>query len=137
MEEEILFNVNKYDMKTDYEFLNNIKIRKDNNKYLGIDIDPNSIVFKYINDNTCMEVATKEEFYKANDKYFYNENTGLLFNVNKIDFNGLKPYDVESCVLYSSITKYFFDEFRRLKEKDDELRSKGEYLLLKNNKLTK
>ena len=133
--EENLFQINRFDMTTDYEMIDNVKIEEE---YFHKDdyLDPNILVFEMINGFECAEVATNLLFIKVDENHFYNEATGLVFDINKSFNKGVNPFfDEIGLLAYIEYVNEFLDIYIKLKEKDNDIKSKGMYLLLKKNKI--
>ena len=129
------FGIYKYDMKTDYEVIPNVTIKKEPYGFLKMNLDPNVLCFEELSDGKCREVYTEALFQKVDETHYYNEDTGLVFDYNDRFIYGFYPFtDFDSIALYSRISLSFLNQFEMLKKRDDELRSKSQLILLKQNK---
>lgn len=119
----------KVELTSDYEFIEN---KKDYERvyFRGMTscINVKSLYFKKINNNTCMEVMTHEIFKRTKDNVFYNENTCLKFDFFK-NFERAVCMDID--LIYAFNANNYFNYYKDLALKDEELRDKGKCLLLK------
>lgn len=136
MEESSFFQINRCDMSLDYEFIGNINIEKEHNCINDDYLNANILVFKIVNSLVCMEISTELEFLKVDKDHYYNEDTGLVFNIDSIFNRGVNPFiDSIAFPLYESYAVEFLDKYKTIKMKDDEIKDKYCAMLLKKKKI--
>lgn len=130
------FRKSKYDMKYDYEFLDNVGMPASaycNPRSKRNSINSASLYFEKLDINTCEEYLTGKVFTRVVNPEdgtvcFYNEETGLYFDFKKYFEKavGMILDDV-----YTNNVIPFFEYFEEIKKEDDRLRSKSVNLMLK------
>ncbi len=119
----------KIELTSDYEF---IEDKKDYERvyFSGMMsyINVKSLYFKKINNSTCMEMITHEIFKRTKNNVFYNENTCLKFDFSK-GFEKAVCMDID--LIYAFNANNYFNYYKDLALKDEELRDKSKCLLLK------
>ncbi len=139
-EVEALFRQTRYDMRTDYEFVDGFvsPFESDSNEYFQLSsLARISLYFKKIDNNTCKEITTGLIFKRYNNKngqdVFYNEKSGLYFGFRHNFERAIGHEGFIHDAKYYLIVQDYFNYYINLKNFDDKNKSEGLSLLLKNN----
>ncbi len=122
-----------YDVKPNYEF-ERIKIGVANEA-----LDPAhtlpalvrvSFYFIKESDYTCREIVTGKLFYRTDEDIFYNEETGLSFDINRCFERTHGDEKYIELIEYRDAIENYINCFVNLKKKDDKKEAMGRYALL-------
>ena len=130
-----VFRKIKHDMDCDYEFIDNVVMpvsNYTNPRSKRNNINRISLYFVKVDNDTCVEYLTGEEFVRTIDPsdgsvHFYSDKTGLYFDFN----SGFEP--AVGMILddvYTNSVVPFFNYYEELKKEDDRLRSNSAKLML-------
>ena len=90
------------------------------------------LYFEKINDDMCREKISGMIFSRTEDNHFYNDDTGLYFDMGNFLEVPIEEYtNAINDRKYLEGAHYFFDYCTKYKTEDNEKRAKAECLLLK------